>query len=71
MVSSLLVQALTEEQAFRFPSTFTFVFRSLASIDGIGKTLQPDDFDLGKLSQPFVQALLDRDQVSMPRQTRW
>ena len=56
------LQSLTEEQAFRFPSTFTFIFRSITSIDGIGKTLD-EAFDLGQLSQPFVQALLDRDQA--------
>ena len=39
------LQALTEEQAFRFPSTFTFIFRSITSIDGIGKTLD-EAFDL-------------------------
>merc|ERR1719379_1065627 len=53
------VQALTDANVFRFPSTFTFIFRSLASIDGIGKGLDKD-FDLGKLSQPFVERLLER-----------
>ena len=33
------LQALTESQVFRFPSTFTFIFRAIASIDGIGKGL--------------------------------
>jgi predicted unusual protein kinase regulating ubiquinone biosynthesis (AarF/ABC1/UbiB family) len=53
------VQALTDANVFRFPSTFTFIFRSLASVDGIGKGLDKD-FDLGKLSQPFVERLIEK-----------
>lgn len=52
------VQALTDANVFRFPSTFTFIFRALASIDGIGKGLDKD-FDLGKLAQPFVEKLIE------------
>jgi len=47
------LQTLTENDVFRFPSTFTFIFRAFASIDGIGKGLS-DDFDIGKLAQPFI-----------------
>ena len=32
---------------------------ALASIDGIGKGLDKD-FDLGKLSQPFVEKLIEK-----------
>lgn len=39
---------------FRFPSTFTFIFRAFASIDGIGKGLDPQ-YDIGKLAQPFIE----------------
>mmetsp|Transcript_3582 Transcript_3582/g.10170 ORF Transcript_3582/g.10170 Transcript_3582/m.10170 type:complete len:759 (+) Transcript_3582:113-2389(+) len=48
------LQTLTENNVFRFPSTFTFIFRSFASIDGIGKGLDPS-YDIGKLAQPFVE----------------
>mmetsp|Transcript_21367 Transcript_21367/g.46385 ORF Transcript_21367/g.46385 Transcript_21367/m.46385 type:complete len:746 (-) Transcript_21367:109-2346(-) len=48
------LQTLTENDVFRFPSTFTFIFRSFASIDGIGKGLS-DTFDVGKLAQPFIE----------------
>ena len=48
------LQTLTENDVFRFPSTFTFIFRSFASIDGIGKGLT-DSFDIGKLAQPFIE----------------
>jgi len=53
------LQALTESQVFKFPSTFTFIFRAIASIDGIGKGLD-EDYDLGKFAQPFVERLIDK-----------
>jgi predicted unusual protein kinase regulating ubiquinone biosynthesis (AarF/ABC1/UbiB family) len=52
------LQTLTENNVFRFPSTFTFIFRAFASIDGIGKELDPK-FDLGKMSQPFIEKFID------------
>ena len=52
------LQTLTENNSFRFPSTFTFVFRAFVSIEGIGKELNKD-FDLGKLAQPFIQKFID------------
>jgi len=52
------LQTLTENNVFRFPSTFTFIFRSFASIDGIGKGLDPN-YDIGKLAQPFVEKFID------------
>jgi predicted unusual protein kinase regulating ubiquinone biosynthesis (AarF/ABC1/UbiB family) len=52
------LQTLTENNVFRFPSTFTFIFRSFASIDGIGKGLDPE-YDIGKLAQPFVEKFTD------------
>jgi predicted unusual protein kinase regulating ubiquinone biosynthesis (AarF/ABC1/UbiB family) len=48
------LQTLTENNVFRFPSTFTFIFRAFASVDGIGKGLDKD-FDIGKLGQPFIE----------------
>jgi len=48
------LQTLTENNVFRFPSTFTFIFRSFASIDGIGKGLD-ENYDIGKLAQPFIE----------------
>jgi len=48
------LQTLTENGVFRFPSTFTFISRSFASVDGIGKGLDPT-YDLGKLAQPFIE----------------
>lgn len=52
------LQILTENNSFRFPSTFTFIFRAFASVEGIGKALDPD-FDIGKFAQPFVEKFTD------------
>jgi predicted unusual protein kinase regulating ubiquinone biosynthesis (AarF/ABC1/UbiB family) len=48
------LQTLTENNVFRFPTTFTFIFRAFASVDGIGKGLKKD-FDIGQLAQPFIE----------------
>jgi len=61
------LQTLTENNVFRFPSTFTFIFRSFASIDGIGKGLDPK-YDIGKLAQPFVEKFTDSQNYSSPAQ---
>ena len=57
------LQALTEQQVFRFPSTFTFIFRAFASYDGIGKGLDKD-FDLTKFAQPFINELTEVDKYA-------
>jgi predicted unusual protein kinase regulating ubiquinone biosynthesis (AarF/ABC1/UbiB family) len=52
------LQTLTENNVFRFPSTFTFIFRAFASVEGIGKELDPD-FDIGKMAQPFIEKFIE------------
>ncbi|KAL7530209.1 hypothetical protein ACHAXR_003363 [Thalassiosira sp. AJA248-18] len=59
------LQTLTENDVFRFPSTFTFIFRSFASIDGIGKGLS-DKFDVGKLAQPFIEKFTEVQKNETP-----
>ena len=59
------LQTLTENDVFRFPSTFTFIFRSFASIDGIGKGLSKN-FDIGKLAQPFIERFTEVQKNETP-----
>lgn len=61
------LQTLTENDVFRFPSTFTFIFRSFASIDGIGKGLD-NKYNIGKLAQPFIEKFTDTQKDETPTQ---
>lgn len=54
------LQTLTENDVFRFPSTFTFIFRAFASVDGIGKGLD-ENYDIGKLAQPFIEKFTEKN----------
>jgi predicted unusual protein kinase regulating ubiquinone biosynthesis (AarF/ABC1/UbiB family) len=63
------LQALTDQQVFRFPSTFTFIFRSFASVDGIGKGLDPGKFDIPKLAQPFIEELTEDGETALTKFT--
>lgn len=46
------------DSPFRFPATFTFVLRAFATLEGIGKSLEPD-FSFAATAAPYAQELLD------------
>mmetsp|Transcript_29730 Transcript_29730/g.65790 ORF Transcript_29730/g.65790 Transcript_29730/m.65790 type:complete len:842 (-) Transcript_29730:440-2965(-) len=46
------------DQPFRFPATFTFVLRAFSTLEGIGKTLNPN-YKFSEVAQPYAQELLD------------
>eukprot|EP01024_Parvocaulis_polyphysoides_P008828 TRINITY_DN12649_c1_g2_i2.p1 TRINITY_DN12649_c1_g2~~TRINITY_DN12649_c1_g2_i2.p1 ORF type:complete len:278 (+),score=57.16 TRINITY_DN12649_c1_g2_i2:81-836(+) len=49
---------LGTEKTFRFPATFTFVMRSLTTLEGVGKALDPD-YKFSKVAQPYATELLE------------
>lgn len=50
--------AIALDSPFRFPATFTFVLRAFATLEGIGKALDPD-FSFATTAAPYAQELLD------------
>lgn len=48
---------LAYDQPFRFPATFTFVMRAMTTLEGLGKSLDPD-FDFMAVAKPFTDDLV-------------
>jgi predicted unusual protein kinase regulating ubiquinone biosynthesis (AarF/ABC1/UbiB family) len=50
--------ALAIDSPFRFPAAFTFVLRAFATLEGIGKALDPQ-FSFAQTAAPYAQELLE------------
>lgn len=50
------IVAMFEQQPFRLPAQMTFVIKSLTTLDGIARVLDPE-YSLIKAAQPFVKQL--------------
>ncbi len=50
------IALMFEQQPFRLPAQMTFILKSLTTLDGIARTLDPQ-YNLLAASQPFIQSL--------------
>ena len=49
--------AIAVDQPFRFPAAFTFVLRAFSTLEGLGKTLDPD-YKFADVAKPYALDLL-------------
>ncbi len=56
------IYLMFEQQPFRLPAQMTFILKSLTTLDGIARALDPE-YNLLAASQPFVRSLV----VSQPK----
>lgn len=55
------------DSPFRFPAAFTFVLRAFATLEGIGKSLDPK-FSFGTVAAPYASELLQLGDASQQQQ---
>ena len=55
------------DQPFRFPASFTFVLRAFTTLEGLGRTLDPD-YKFAAVAQPYALQLLQLQVDTTPCQ---
>ncbi len=59
------IYLIFQQQPFRLPPQMTFILKSIMTLDGIARTLDPQ-YNLIAASQPFIQSVaLDKNQESL------
>jgi len=54
------IYLMFEQQPFRLPAQMTFILKSLTTLDGIARTLDPE-YNLLAASRPFIKSLVSKE----------
>lgn len=54
------IYLMFEQQPFRLPAQMTFILKSLTTLDGIARTLDPE-YNLLAASKPFIKSLVSKE----------
>ncbi len=58
------VYAVFEQQPFRLPAKMTYILKSLATLDGLARILDPE-YNLTAAAQPFVESITAKNKGSL------
>ncbi|MCA1903330.1 MAG: AarF/ABC1/UbiB kinase family protein [Cyanobacteria bacterium KgW148] len=58
------IYAVFEQQPFRLPAKMTYILKSLATLDGLARILDPE-YNLTAAAQPFVQSIASQNKGNL------
>ncbi len=58
------IYLMFEQQPFRLPAQMTFILKSLTTLDGIARTLDPE-YNLLAASKPFIKSLVTKEKGNL------
>lgn len=58
------IYLMFEQQPFRLPAQMTFILKSLTTLDGIARTLDPE-YNLLAASKPFIKSLVSKEKGNL------
>jgi predicted unusual protein kinase regulating ubiquinone biosynthesis (AarF/ABC1/UbiB family) len=58
------VYAVFEQQPFRLPAKMTYILKSLATLDGLARILDPE-YNLTAAAQPFIQSIAQQNKGNL------